>query len=278
MSLLPELELGYARAETIGAHNGQRAACVRRAIVLKEAGFREKVVPQSITIAAFVFGAVLLLIALLGGGFKIFGAEVSGKAGAFGRPVAGITGMVLLMVGLFGSGSLSSDRTSNLPPSTQSSTSLQSAAPAASTGTPSDRSATEQRGAETRPGASSSSPQPRTTPTADTSEAPPITTPGEPAHEHIPNVSGTWHDAAGVTYVVKQQGSRFTVSAYGVGGTSEGTGTISGSTYQSVYSAVYANGVRSTGRCSGMISADGSAIEGTCFDSVLGQTYNVLSR
>jgi len=28
MSLLPELELGYARAETIGAHNGQ-GGCLR---------------------------------------------------------------------------------------------------------------------------------------------------------------------------------------------------------------------------------------------------------
>jgi len=234
--------------------------------------------PQSITIAAFVFGAVLLLIALLGGGFKIFGAEVSGKAGAFGRPVAGITGMVLLLLGLFGSGSLSPDRTSNLPSSTQTSTSLQSAAPAASTHLPSDRSATDQPGAETHPGSTSSSSQPKTTPAADTSEAPPTASPSESVHELIPNVSGTWHDAAGVTYVVKQQGSRFTVSAYGVGARSEGTGTISGSTYQSVYSAVYANGVRSTGRCSGMISVDGTAIEGTCFDSVLGQTYNVLSR
>ena len=59
--------------------------------------------PQSITIAAFVFGAVLLLIALVGGGFKIFGAEVSGSAGKVARSVAGLGGLALLCVGLFGS-------------------------------------------------------------------------------------------------------------------------------------------------------------------------------
>jgi hypothetical protein len=59
--------------------------------------------PQNITIAAFVFGAVLLLIALLGGGFKIFGAEVSGNTGRGQRVVAGIAGIVLIIVGLVGS-------------------------------------------------------------------------------------------------------------------------------------------------------------------------------
>ena len=59
--------------------------------------------PQSITIAAFVLGPVLLLIALLGGGFKIFGAEVPGKTGWGGRIVAGIAGTIFICVGLFGS-------------------------------------------------------------------------------------------------------------------------------------------------------------------------------
>jgi|SRR5208283_4341899 len=59
--------------------------------------------PQSITIAAFVFGAVLLLISLLGGGFKIFGAEVSGSAGKVGRLVAGVAGFILISVGLIAS-------------------------------------------------------------------------------------------------------------------------------------------------------------------------------
>lgn len=60
-------------------------------------------VPQNITIAVFVFGAVLILIALLSGGFKIFGVEVSGTTGKLGRIVAGAAGTLFLIVGLHGS-------------------------------------------------------------------------------------------------------------------------------------------------------------------------------
>ena len=55
--------------------------------------------PQSLAIGAFVLGAVLLLISLLSGGFKIFGAEVSGTTGATGRLVAFVMGVILLIVG-----------------------------------------------------------------------------------------------------------------------------------------------------------------------------------
>jgi hypothetical protein len=59
--------------------------------------------PSSITIAAFVLGGVLFLIAVLGGGFKIFSAEITAKAGTAGRIAAGIGGVALLTVGLVGS-------------------------------------------------------------------------------------------------------------------------------------------------------------------------------
>lgn len=55
--------------------------------------------PQTLAIGAFVLGAVLLLIAVLKGGFKIFGAEVSSSAGTGGRVVAGVLGLVLLLTG-----------------------------------------------------------------------------------------------------------------------------------------------------------------------------------
>ena len=57
--------------------------------------------PQSLAMAAFVFGAVLLLIAVLGGQFKIFGAEVSGSAGRIGRSFAAVIGAGLIVLGLF---------------------------------------------------------------------------------------------------------------------------------------------------------------------------------
>jgi len=54
-------------------------------------------VPGSITVAAFVFGALLMLVAILGGGFKVFGAEVSGTVGTPLRVVAGVLGTGVLL-------------------------------------------------------------------------------------------------------------------------------------------------------------------------------------
>lgn len=58
--------------------------------------------PQSITIASFVFGAVLVLIAIVGGRFRIFGAEVSETVGRRGRVVAAVVGIVFIAIGLSG--------------------------------------------------------------------------------------------------------------------------------------------------------------------------------
>lgn len=58
--------------------------------------------PQNITLAAFVLGAILLLVALTTGGVKIFGAEVSGSTGRTARIFAGVLGALLLAAGLWG--------------------------------------------------------------------------------------------------------------------------------------------------------------------------------
>jgi|KBSMisStaDraftv2_1062788.scaffolds.fasta_scaffold55544_2 hypothetical protein len=57
--------------------------------------------PQNIALAAFLFGAVLLLLALSSGGFKIFGAEMSSAGSRGARYIAGVAGAALLGVGLF---------------------------------------------------------------------------------------------------------------------------------------------------------------------------------
>ena len=59
--------------------------------------------PENITIAAFILGAVMLLISVVGGKFKIFGAEVSGVAGPAGRVMAGVAGTIFIGIGLFNS-------------------------------------------------------------------------------------------------------------------------------------------------------------------------------
>jgi hypothetical protein len=57
--------------------------------------------PGSITVAAFVFGAVLILVAILGGGFKAFGAEISERVGTPLRVVAGVIGALVLLATLY---------------------------------------------------------------------------------------------------------------------------------------------------------------------------------
>lgn len=52
--------------------------------------------PTNLQIASFVLGAVLLLVALLGGNFKIFAAEIPGTAGTKIRWTAGIFGLIFI--------------------------------------------------------------------------------------------------------------------------------------------------------------------------------------
>jgi hypothetical protein len=59
--------------------------------------------PENITIAAFILAAVMLLIAIVGGKFKIFGVEVSAMASSTGRIFAGVIGTILLAIGLYSS-------------------------------------------------------------------------------------------------------------------------------------------------------------------------------
>ena len=56
--------------------------------------------PQSLGIGAFVFGAVLVLLSLLIGKFKLFGAEVDGTVGKVGRVVAFFFGVYLISISL----------------------------------------------------------------------------------------------------------------------------------------------------------------------------------
>ena len=56
--------------------------------------------PESITIAAFVFGAVLILLSLAGGKIKLFGAEIQERVGTPARIAAFMLGAALLSYGL----------------------------------------------------------------------------------------------------------------------------------------------------------------------------------
>jgi hypothetical protein len=59
--------------------------------------------PQSITIGAFIFGAILVLIAILGGNFKLFGAEIATTiSNPFLRFLAFMLGVVFLLISIAG--------------------------------------------------------------------------------------------------------------------------------------------------------------------------------
>lgn len=56
--------------------------------------------PSSINIGVFVLGAVLLLLSLVAGKFKLFGVQVEGTAGKTGRVIAFVFGIVFIFAGL----------------------------------------------------------------------------------------------------------------------------------------------------------------------------------
>ena len=66
--------------------------------------------PENLHLALVIVGAILLLIGLVGGQFKLFGAEVSGQVGRASRWTSGITGVFLIIVGIYLGGG-----TANLP-------------------------------------------------------------------------------------------------------------------------------------------------------------------
>ena len=203
--------------------------------------------PQSITIAAFVLGAVLLLIALLGGNFKIFGAEVSGSAGQGPRTLAGGLGVLFIAIGLFGSlGSKSEAEQKGAPP-------------------------THEQGPTT--GGSRGSAQP---PPVDPQPPPEA---ARPAREELPNIAGEWRDEIGSRYQITQNGSRYEFQAFnalnGVG--SRGSGQILGRQLTNSFLIDTPQGpARGTG--SGSISADDRTMVGTFTDSYYGQYSHTLTR
>jgi hypothetical protein len=67
-------------------------------------------VPPTLSIGAFVLGGVLLLLSVVRGGFKIFGAEVKETAGGIARVIAFLAGVVLIVTGFLHDGKDQSDK------------------------------------------------------------------------------------------------------------------------------------------------------------------------
>jgi len=204
--------------------------------------------PQSITIAAFVLGAVLLLIALLGGNFKIFGAEVSGSPGQGPRMLAGGLGVLFIAIGLLGSlGSSKPDAEQRETPPTH------------------------EQGPTTRGSGGSAQPP------GVERQSPPEA--ARPVREELPNIAGEWRDETGSRYQITQNGSRFEFQAFnpGIGVSSRGSGEILGRQLTNSFLIDTPQGP-ARGAGSGSISADGRTMIGTFTDAYYGQYSRTLTR
>lgn len=197
--------------------------------------------PQGITIAAFVLGSVFLLLALVGGGFKIFGAEISGKIGPLARAVAGVLGSILVLGGLL---HWFDPRIEPQPEN-------------------------EHR---QNVGANENKSDPAPPPQNQLKEK----VAGKPAEE-IVDVSGNWADGIGTEFSITQVGESFTfrsVNPYNRT-SSNGSGTIRGHRFTSSFQT----SIPSVGRGSGTISEDGHTISGNFYDSSVGQyTLTLVKR
>jgi len=209
--------------------------------------------PQSITIAAFVLGAVLLLIAILhGGGFKIFGAEVDGSPGRFGRVFSGLLGVILIGVGLVTSldKSLFQSAADGGKTASDVSQSRESTAPKTS-------EAREMQSTQTQSGKTAS----------DQSEP----------HQAV-NIAGTWHDADGDEFQISQQGNAFTIRITGVYYDATSKGVLHGHDFERTYEGQLiqaqgsmAKGTHFSGHCNGTVSPDASVMKAQCFDETGGR-------
>lgn len=193
--------------------------------------------PQNITIAAFVLGSVLLLIALLGGSFKIFNAEVASPVGTLLRLSAFLLSVFFFLISF-----LSVFVELPKPPRPET---VDASGGGGTTESPS----------------LPSSPQPRT------SERP-------PQPPKVSDLSGTWRDSRGTVYIVTQKGNEidFVGSNAKTGIVVSGTGTVLGNELEVDYQI----NINATGIGKAIISDGGKKLTGNYNDSFYG-TYSSVS-
>jgi len=195
--------------------------------------------PQSITIAAFTFGAVLILLALTGGKIKFWQAEISEKVGAPMRVISFVLGAILLSFGLL----------YERPPNSDSEGEGRGhPSPSPTKKTPDDH---DQRIGD---------PTPEPTPSPSTQI----------------DIGGIWRDATGTIFQITQEGAtyKFVGTNQITGYMSWGSGTIKGRALESAFRT----NLPSTGTGVGTLSADGRQITGTVNDSALRQYVWVIYR
>lgn len=204
--------------------------------------------PQSITIASFVLGAVLMLIALLGGGFKIFGTEVSSTAGTVQRIVAGGLGVPLIVVGLLGSFDFATHQPVDVKPS-------------------SSASILPERNNNAEPASTTQRPS------AEVAHVP-----QSKGSDHA-DISGQWLDEIGGVYNIVQRDGDFTFQAHNpsIGARCQGSGRIVGRQVTSEFEVSTPSGIQAVGTGRATV-VDENTMVGTYYDSYYGQYNHTLTR
>jgi hypothetical protein len=197
--------------------------------------------PQNLHIAAFVFGAVLILISLVGGRFRIFGAEISDQVGKVGRTLAFLLGLVFILLP-FG-----------MPPP-----------------------ASEPKAVMPEPATEASA---RSAPTMPAADPAPVAVAQPPARSPLPpvvaNIGGAWIADDGALIQVTQDANRFTFTSRRADGVvSWGQGVVKGNTLQTEYQS----NIPSFGQGQARISTDGASIQGSYSDSALGNYTQNFQR
>jgi len=203
--------------------------------------------PATLTLAIFVFGAVLLLIGLIGGAFKLFGTEVSGTIGPRARIAAFVLGAVFIGLGLVGEKRW-----------------------------PLGGKEPELAVHAGEPAAPRSEPV-RAEPVATPVEvaAKPVRAEPVPAPEPV-NVSGMWRDETGTVYQVSQHGNIYDFDASNsfTGLSASGSGILQGQHWESTFRT----NAFSTGSGSGVLSADGNQMTGSFRDTRFGVYSRTITR
>ena len=195
--------------------------------------------PETLTIAIFVFGAVLLLIGLVGGAFKLFGTEVTGKVDARARIIS-----LILGAGFIGWGLLAEHRSNG-----------------------------DQREPRTRTETAEANREPAEP--ALPRQTTPVSAPAETARASI-DLSGMWQDETGSVYRVSHYGNDFDfeVSNSRSGISASGHGTLEGQSWETSFRT----NVFPTGTGKGTLSRDGSRMTGSFNDTQFGIYSRTITR
>jgi beta-lactam-binding protein with PASTA domain len=92
------------------------------------------------------------------------------------------------------------------------------------------------------------------------------------------NLSGSWRDRGGAIVRIQQNGTSLQYSAHSAAGNCQGSGVVSGTTFQTSYGCASVIGARTSGRCAGSVAANGHSFSLQCVDSLMGRTNDVFSR